>query len=135
MDWKKITDESPFINARDREVIKLLDKAGYVVIAVGVADPEVKETVGWPFSHDNSIFGEPGKTPKGSDKSCEIDRWPAIWRITEKLKIGAGAGNSHQHQLVSGHGLTKSTYKKIDGEWYYKIDSSVIKKAAEKFGI
>jgi hypothetical protein len=125
--WKKITDDSVFIKEKDRKLLKKCKKY-YKAVAVCMSTQEIQQSISFSFGAEHSIFGEP-------IKNAEIDGRPAIWKIVKAMEIEGGAGNWHQHQLKSEHGLTKASYLQIDGEWHYRLHPDVVEKVASKFGI
>jgi hypothetical protein len=122
--WEKV-EGSPFINKRTLQLLEMSEQY-YEAISVETSTDLIPSTKTFPFGVKGSIFG-------GNPK-VKTD-WPAIWEIAKTLELGGGAGNSHQRQIISDHGLVPTVYHFKNGEWYYLLTDKIIKEAVSDYDL
>ena len=103
---KKATRVVVGVNALVRQLLGECEKVGYTNVVLNMRHKIAPQSITHPFDVFGNVFAYPEKY---------IDGWPAIWRITEKLKIGNGCGNSHQCQIDKPKELSAWYYNKNKG--------------------
>ena len=112
------------------EIFKQADKLCIKKIGVGTRDDTFKDSKGWPFDNDSSIFVD-GKH----------SGWPIAWKLVENVDkalskmqnlfpiedyhdywkqfrvIGGGGGNCGQQQLYNVKYTVPGIYENVDGKW------------------
>lgn len=95
----------------EKQIIKAIlskcKRAGYKRVAINMSHSGIPDSITWGLNVHGNIFAWPDRNVGG---------WPAIWRIVEKLGIGYGCGNSHQHQIKNISGKYAFSYTK-NGAW------------------
>ena len=103
---KDTTKKVVGVDALVRQLLEECKKIGYTNVVLNMRHKIVPQSLTHSFDAFGNVFAHPEK---------DIDGWPAIWRITEKLKIGSGCGNSHQHQINKPRELSAWHYNKNKG--------------------
>ena len=112
------------------EIFKQAEKLKIKRIGVGMRDDTFKESKGWPFDNDDSIFVD-GK----------YNGWPIAWKLVENVDkalskmqnhfpfedfhnawnefrvLYGGCGNCGQHQLYNVKYTVPGIYENVDGKW------------------
>ena len=112
------------------EIFKQADKLKIKRIGVRTRDDTFKDSKGWPFDNDDSIFVD-----------GIYNDWPVAWTLVENVDralskmqnifpfedfhnywkqfhvIGSGCGNSGQHQLYNVKYTVPGIYENVDGKW------------------
>ena len=112
------------------EIFKQADKLKIKRIGVGTRDDTFKDSKGWPFDNDSSIFVD-----------GIYSDWPVAWTLVERVDkalskmqdlfpiedyhnywkqfrvIGGGCGNCGQHQLYNVKYTVPGIYENVDGKW------------------
>lgn len=92
--------------AKTEEVLAIAQSLDVDVVAIGKIH-ELVANEHWNFGYQGSIFTHP---------DARVDGWPAAWAISERARIGSGAGNTGQHQIMSGS-VIDGVYRCVDGLW------------------
>lgn len=112
------------------EIFKQADKLRIKRIGIGMRDKFFKDSEGWPFEADYSIFVD-----------GEYNHWPTAWALVANVDkalskmsdlfpledyhnywnqfhvICGGAGNHGQHQLSNVKFIVPGIYENVDGKW------------------
>jgi hypothetical protein len=90
-------------------------EVGLKRVCICVSNPIVPESMTFIFGSEDSVFG---LKRKGST-THNYNGWPAIWAAVSLAGIGAGTGNSNQHQISPGavYALDRGTYFRKNGKW------------------
>lgn len=88
------------------EVLAIANEVGVKTVGIGRRHASLGNA-DFPFGASGSIF-----TPQGS----RTNDWPSAWHIAQEAGIGAGAGNSGQHQIKTDSCID-GVYRCIKGVW------------------
>lgn len=88
------------------EVLAIANEVGVKTVGIGRKHASLGNA-DYPFGASGSIF-----TPK----SHRTNGWPSAWHIAEQAGIGAGAGNSGQHQIKTDSCID-GVYRCVKGIW------------------
>lgn len=112
------------------EILNQADKLKIKNIGIGMRDKTFKDSEGWPFEADYSIFvdGEYNHWPKAWALVANVDK--ALSKMSDLFPledyynywkefhvICGGAGNHGQHQLSNVKFIVPGIYKKINDIW------------------
>lgn len=112
------------------EIFKQADKLRIKKIGIRTRDNTFKDSEGWPFADDDSIFvdGEYGHWPKAWALVKNVDK--ALSKMSDLFPledyhnywnqfrvIYGGAGNVGQHQLYNVKFIVPGIYENVNGRW------------------
>lgn len=124
--------ETNLLNDLDRKLIDECDKFGYDKIVVCCEFKKIKCSKYWSKRNFEFVVAE---SKNSNDPKMFIGGFPAIWDIVEKLNISGCCSNGNQAQLKNEHGLSKTAYEKINGEWIVVKPENILDQLSETYNI
>ena len=85
--------------------LQCCEKRGICTVSIATPTDLIESCKGWHWGFEGHIFADERE-----------GTWPAIWAVSEDMKISSGCGNSGQHQANCAR-LVDGVYKLQDGKW------------------
>lgn len=116
-DVESIRDRMKVAAENTANVLQVCSDLGVDLVGIGKRTDDLKDSRGHPFGSSGSIFADGRSVEYYQVNGVRKERegWPIAWEIARKAGVGAGCGNSGQHQ-VRGEFLD-GVYRCKDGVW------------------